>query len=62
MDYMTASQAADKWNISQRRVQIMCQQNRIKGAFKLGDYWAIPADTEKPMDRRKRKNVKNETL
>jgi hypothetical protein len=62
MKYMTASQAAEKWNISQRRVQIMCQQNRIEGVFKLGDNWAIPADTEKPADRRRRKSETIETI
>ena len=39
MKYMTASQAAEKWKISQRRVQILCAQNRIKGVFKLGENW-----------------------
>ena len=56
MKYITASQAAEKWNISQRRVQIMCQQNRIKGAFKLGENWAIPSNAEKPMDKRRRQS------
>lgn len=62
MKYMTASQAAEKWNISQRRVQIMCQQNRIKGAFKLGENWAIPATTEKPADKRRKTSDSNETV
>lgn len=62
MKYMTASQAAEKWNISQRRVQIMCQQNRIKGVFKLGENWAIPADTEKPADKRRKTSDCNETV
>lgn len=53
MNYMTASQAAQKWNISQRRVQILCAQNRIVGVFKLGDIWAIPENTSKPKDKRK---------
>ena len=52
MGYITASQAAKKWNISQRRVQVMCAENRIKGVFKLGDNWAIPDNAEKPEDRR----------
>ena len=52
--YMTASQAAEKWNISQRRVQILCAQNRIAGVFKLGDNWAIPEGAPKPQDKRKR--------
>lgn len=57
MGYMTASQAAEKWNISQRRVQILCAQNRIKGVFKLGDNWAIPEEAEKPKDYRKMRNI-----
>ncbi len=56
MGYMTASQAAKKWNISQRRVQILCSENRIKGVFKLGEAWAIPEDAMKPQDNRKARN------
>lgn len=62
MDYMTASQAAKKWNISQRRVQILCSENRIPGVFKLGENWAIPAEVEKPKDKRKRRLIKDETI
>lgn len=54
MGYMTTSQAAEKWNISQRRVQILCSQNRIDGVFKLGENWAIPDNAEKPIDNRKK--------
>jgi hypothetical protein len=53
MRYMTASQAAKKWNVSQRRVQILCADNRINGIFKLGEIWAIPEDAPKPEDSRK---------
>lgn len=53
MGYITANQAAKKWNISQRRVQILCSENRIEGTFKLGEAWAIPEDAEKPQDNRK---------
>lgn len=60
MEYMTPSQAAEKWNISQRRVQILCAQNRIEGVFKLGENWAIPANTEKPKDKRRKVDA-NET-
>ena len=51
--YMTASEAAQKWGITQRRVQILCQNHRIEGIFKLGDNWAIPVDAVKPLDKRK---------
>lgn len=33
-----------KWNISQRRVQVLYSENRIGGAFKVGEVWAIPDD------------------
>ena len=56
--FMTASRAAKKWNISQRRVQILCMENRIPGVFKLGENWAIPINAEKPIDGRK--NAKGE--
>ena len=62
MKYMTASQAARKWNISQRRVQILCAEGRIKGVFKLGDAWAIPDDAEKPIDARTMRENKNEEV
>ena len=60
MGYMTASQAAVKWNISQRRVQVLCAQNRIEGVFKLGYNWAIPDNAEKPEDNRKKESKNHE--
>lgn len=52
MDFITANQAAQKWGISQRRVQILCAEGRIDGVFKLGEAWAIPSQAEKPNDSR----------
>lgn len=37
MGFISASQAAKKWKISQRRVQVLCSENRIEGAFKVGE-------------------------
>lgn len=58
--YMTAHEAAKKWNISQRRVQILCSEGRIDGVFKLGDAWAIPTNAQKPEDARMKKVENNE--
>ncbi len=60
MEYITASQASKKWNISQRRVQVLCSEGRIPGVFKLGETWAIPAEVEKPEDKRRKDDNKNE--
>lgn len=54
MEYMSAPQAAEKWGISERRVQILCKENRIPGISKLGYMWLIPKDAKKPVDKRKR--------
>lgn len=62
MDYMTASQAAKKWKISQRRVQVLCAEGRIRGVFKLGEVWAIPSDTKKPEDKRRKDDGKIEKV
>nr|WP_051273524.1 hypothetical protein [Desulfotruncus alcoholivorax] len=43
MDYITAIEAAEKWGISQRRVQLLCEQGRVAEAVRLGWTWAIPA-------------------
>lgn len=55
MEYMTVQEAAEKWNISDRRVQKYCAEGRVKGVSKSGKSWKIPADAIKPQDPRKRK-------
>ena len=52
MGYLSISQTAEKWGISQRRIRILCVEGRIPGAFKMGAYWSIPDDAEKPKDKR----------
>jgi len=52
MDVMTAKEAAKKWNISQRRIAVLCSENRISGAELIGNMWLIPKDAQKPDDGR----------
>lgn len=49
---MTAREAADKWGISQRRVAVLCSENRIENATRLGNMWVIPNNAKKPIDAR----------
>lgn len=58
-EFITANQAAKRWNITQRRVQILCAKGRIDGVFKLGESWVIPANAKKPIDRRIKKEKEN---
>jgi hypothetical protein len=57
MDYITAKEAARTWSISERRVQILCEQHRIEGVQRLGRAWAIPHNAEKPPDARKSEKI-----
>ena len=52
MDYMTAKEAANKWGITQRRVAILCSENRIDGVELMGKMWLIPKSAQKPEDGR----------
>lgn len=52
MEYMTIQEAASKWGISSRRIQVLCAEGRLEGAQKFGRQWAIPSDCEKPSDAR----------
>ena len=50
--YMTVNQAAEKWEISDRRVRILCAEGKVSGAIREGRRWMIPVDTSKPADGR----------
>lgn len=52
MDYMSAREAAEKWGISQRRVAVLCAENRIENAAMVGNMWIIPTKAQKPVDAR----------
>ena len=52
LSFISAKEAAEKWNISQRRVSILCSENRITGAMMVGNMWIIPSNAEKPIDKR----------
>ncbi|MBO5952565.1 MAG: hypothetical protein J6Q53_00330 [Oscillospiraceae bacterium] len=57
MLYITAAQAAQKWNVTVRRVQDMCRKDLIDGAVRHGRDWMIPMDAQKPADRRCRNSA-----
>lgn len=52
MNFITVSEAAEKWRISIRRVQKLCGENRIPGASRFGKSYMIPKDAKKPVDAR----------
>lgn len=52
MDYWKIRDAAEKWKISPRRVQILCAQGRIDDAVRFGRDWMIPKNAKRPLDGR----------
>jgi hypothetical protein len=52
--YITVREAADKWGITPRQVQILCKANRIVGATRMSRIWIIPEDAKKPTNNRKK--------
>lgn len=38
--------------IKQRRIRVLCAEGRISSAYKVGTYWLIPSDADKPKDER----------
>ena len=55
MGYLSVSETAKKWNISERSVRNYCAQGRVNGAFLTGKTWNIPEDADKPERSNKRK-------
>lgn len=64
MDYISVKAASEKWGISERWIQKLCEENRIEGIEKFGRAWMIPKDTEKPIDKRcgKQREAKNDNV
>ena len=50
MNYISVREAAQKWEISERRVQKLCEEIRIDGIKKFGHSWMIPKTANKPID------------
>ena len=55
MEYITVREAAEKWGVSERRINQYCSEGRIHGTERFGGSWAIPVDAKKPGDLRKQK-------
>lgn len=57
LEMKTVKEMAELWNLSERRITVLCKEGRIPGAVKRGKSWLIPTNAKKPADNR-RKNSK----
>lgn len=65
-DYMSVKETAEKWGLSERRVQILCSNNRIQGVIRINRMWLIQKTQKSPLIddiflNVKRTVLKNET-
>ncbi len=52
MEYLSVSQFAEKYGISERTVRNYCATGKMEGAFLTGKTWNIPADASLPKKNR----------
>lgn len=62
MEYISATEASEKWGVSVRQVQRLLADHRIPYAKKYGRSWMIPWDTEKPVNKRREKQLSHPSL
>ena len=52
LDWISPFQASEKREITERQMQSLCKNGRIKGVVRLGRSWLIPKDAHRPLDGR----------
>ena len=55
MRYLSVTEIAEKWDVSERSVRNYCAHGRVNGAFLTGKTWNIPENAEKPERSNKKK-------
>lgn len=55
MRYLSVTEMAKKWDVSERSVRNYCTQGRVNGAFLTGKTWNIPENAQKPERPNKKK-------
>jgi len=58
--YMSVKEVAEKWGLSERRIQVLCATNRIPDVMRVSHVWLIPKTATKPEDRRLKKKETEE--
>lgn len=53
-DYISTQELAQQWNITSSRITVMCTNNLLPGATKIKGRWMIPANVQRPKDKRKK--------
>lgn len=62
MKYISVSQVADKWGLSDRSVRNYCSQGRIPGVVLVGKTWKIPETAVKPKRKKSAGKIPDDLL
>ena len=62
MKYMSVAEAARKWGLTPRSIQLHCQRGNIPGVTMLGKSWQIPADAARPPRKPRAKGLPRSIL
>lgn len=62
MGFLSASEIAKLWGVSERSVRNYCAQGRVPGAYLVGKTWNIPADATKPTRSNAKTSASNPLL
>lgn len=62
LEWISPQQAAEKWGLTERHVQSLCANGKIKGVARLGRTWLIPRNAERPADGRTKEAKKEKEI
>lgn len=51
-EWLSVQEIAKKWQVTERRVRMLCTEGRITGAVREGKCWLIPVNCPRPVDGR----------
>lgn len=55
MNGMTTKEAAEKWGVTLRKMQLLCATGRIPGAVRFHNAWVIPEPQDGRVDENSKK-------
>lgn len=60
MGIMSVKEASERWNISERWIQKLCEEGRIEGVQRFDRSWMISKEAQKPADLRKNRKGRSD--
>ena len=60
MDIRSVKEASERWNISERWIQKLCEEGRIEGVQRFSRSRMSPKEAQKPADLRKNRKGRSD--